>query len=171
MTLLVLFNFFWKYFNACKIIIFYEYIIINLTIFLLLDILVLPWTSFFFSMNIFIHTVWTAASVCPQSRLTLCNLMTVAHEAPHPWNSPGKNTVVLGRHFLLQGFFPTQELNLCLLCLLHCRQILYHWAIGEAQNGILSSLKKEGSSDSQHGWISRTLCSVRLASHNRTSTV
>ena len=131
MTLLVLFNFFWKYFNACKIIIFYEYIIINLTIFLLLDILVLPWTSFFFSMNIFIHTVWTAASVCPQSRLTLCNLMTVAHEAPHPWNSPGKNTVVLGRHFLLQGFFPTQELNLCLLCLLHCRQILYHWAIGE----------------------------------------
>ena len=48
MTLLVLFNFFWKYFNACKIIIFYEYIIINLTIFLLLDILVLPWTSFFF---------------------------------------------------------------------------------------------------------------------------
>ena len=33
-------------------------------------------------------------------------------------------------HFLLQGIFPTQELNLCLLCLLHCWQILYllsHW--------------------------------------------
>ena len=33
-------------------------------------------------------------------------------------------------HFLLQGIFPTQGLNLCLPCLLHFRQILYplcHW--------------------------------------------
>ena len=28
-------------------------------------------------------------------------------------------------HFLLQGSFLTQGLNLHLLCLLHCRQILY----------------------------------------------
>ena len=34
------------------------------------------------------------------------------------WNSPGKNTEV-GCHFLLQGIFLTQELNLPLLCLLH----------------------------------------------------
>ena len=27
--------------------------------------------------------------------------------------------------FLLQGIFPTQGLNPCLLCLLHCRRILY----------------------------------------------
>ena len=33
-------------------------------------------------------------------------------------NSPGKNTGV-GCHALLQGIFPTQGLNLCLLCLLH----------------------------------------------------
>ena len=46
---------------------------------------------------------------------------------PCPWNSPGKNTGV-GCHFLLQRFFPTQGLNLCLL--LH-RQVLYHWAIWE----------------------------------------
>ena len=39
-----------------------------------------------------------------------------------PWDSPGKNTGV-GCHFLLQGIFPTQELNLGLL---HCSQILYH---------------------------------------------
>ena len=39
-----------------------------------------------------------------------------------PWNSPGKNTGV-GCHFLLQGIFPTQGSNTCLL---HCRQILYH---------------------------------------------
>ena len=39
-----------------------------------------------------------------------------------PWNSPGKNSGV-GCHFLLQGIFLTQELNLGLL---HCRWILYH---------------------------------------------
>ena len=35
-----------------------------------------------------------------------------------PWGSPGKNTRV-GSHCLLQGIFPSQGLNLCLLCLLH----------------------------------------------------
>ena len=39
-----------------------------------------------------------------------------------PWDSPGKNTGV-GCHALLQGIFPTQRLNLCLLCLLH-------WQVG-----------------------------------------
>ena len=39
-----------------------------------------------------------------------------------PWSSPGKNTGV-GRHSLLQGIFLIQGSNLCLL---HCRQILYH---------------------------------------------
>ena len=42
-----------------------------------------------------------------------------------PGNFSGKNSEV-GCHFLLQGIFLTQGLNLCLLCLLHCRQILYH---------------------------------------------
>ena len=32
----------------------------------------------------------------------------------------------MGCHFLLQGIFPTQGSNPHLLCLLHCRQILYH---------------------------------------------
>ena len=45
-----------------------------------------------------------------------------------PWDFPGKNTG-MGCHFLLQGIFLTQELNLHLL---HCRQILYHWATEEA---------------------------------------
>ena len=39
-----------------------------------------------------------------------------------PWDSPGKNAGV-GCHAFLQGIFPTQELNLCLL---YCRRILYH---------------------------------------------
>ena len=38
-----------------------------------------------------------------------------------PWDSPDKNNGV-GCHFLLQGIFPIQELNLGLL---HCRQIVY----------------------------------------------
>ena len=46
-------------------------------------------------------------------------------------DSPGKNTGV-GCHTLLQGIFPTQELNLSLLHLLHCRRIVYRWATREA---------------------------------------
>ena len=45
-----------------------------------------------------------------------------------PWDSPGKDTIV-GTHFLLQGIFPTQGLNLSLP---GCRQIHYHWATREA---------------------------------------
>ena len=41
-----------------------------------------------------------------------------------PWDFPDKNTGV-GSHFLCQGIFLTQGLNLHLLCLLHRRQILY----------------------------------------------
>ena len=41
------------------------------------------------------------------------------HELCSPWNSPVQNTGV-GSLFLLQGSFPTQGLNLCLL----------HWAGG-----------------------------------------
>ena len=42
-----------------------------------------------------------------------------------PWDSSDKNAGV-GYHFLLQGIVPTQGLNLHLLCLLHCRWIIYH---------------------------------------------
>ena len=39
---------------------------------------------------------------------------TIAPRLPHPWDFPGKNTRAVC-HFLLQGIFPTQGLNLCLL--------------------------------------------------------
>ena len=39
-----------------------------------------------------------------------------------PWDSPGKNTG-MDYHAFLQGIFPTQGLNPCLLCLLH-------WQVG-----------------------------------------
>ena len=42
-------------------------------------------------------------------------------QAPPSWDSPGKNTGV-GSHALLQGVFPTQEVNPGLP---HCRQIRY----------------------------------------------
>ena len=54
-------------------------------------------------------THWVWCFVVPQ---------TVACQALCPWNFPGKNTGV-GCRFLLQGIFPTQRWNLCLLCLLH----------------------------------------------------
>ena len=43
------------------------------------------------------------------------------HGLYRPWNCLGQNTGV-GSHSLLQGIFPTQELDRGLL---HCRQILY----------------------------------------------
>ena len=39
-----------------------------------------------------------------------------------------------GFHFLLQGTFLTQGLNPCLLHLLHCKRLLYHWATREGQS-------------------------------------
>ena len=40
------------------------------------------------------------------------------------WDSPGKNTGV-GCHALLQWIFPTQGSHPSLLCLWHCKRILY----------------------------------------------
>ena len=47
------------------------------------------------------------------------------------WNLPGKNTGV-GYHFLLQGIFPTQGLNLCLL----------HWRVDSLPLSHLGSPRK-----------------------------
>ena len=52
------------------------------------------------------------------------------HRLCSPWNSPGHNTGVCSLS-LLQGIFPTQELNLGLL---HCRQILYQLSYEESNN-------------------------------------
>ena len=53
-----------------------------------------------------------------------------------PWDFPGKNTGV-GCPFLLLGIFPTQGSSLRLL---HCRKILYCWAIGEAQQEAIGNV-------------------------------
>ena len=49
----------------------------------------------------------------------------------------------MGSHALLHGIFSTQGSNLCLLWLLHCRRIIYHWATTQAQcNAIAYKLER-----------------------------
>ena len=55
-----------------------------------------------------------------------------------PWDSPGKNTAV-SCHLLFQ-IFPTQGSHWRLL---HCRQVLYHWAIREAPRSHMPQGKKK----------------------------
>ena len=63
--------------------------------------------------------------MCAQSCSTLCD--------PMDYSLPGSSVHRIFQArilewvtiFLLQGIFPTQGLNPCLLCLLHCRRILY----------------------------------------------
>ena len=45
--------------------------------------------------------MFAAAAKSLQSCQTLCDPTDGSHQAPHPWDSPGKNTGV-GCHFLLQ---------------------------------------------------------------------
>ena len=56
-------------------------------------------------------------------------VLPASPEARDPMGCSPPGSSVLGiiqrHHSLLQGIFLTQELNLHLLCLLHCKQILY----------------------------------------------
>ena len=52
-------------------------------------------------------------------------LWTMACQAPLSMGFFSSKNTGVGYYFLLQGIFPTQGLNPHLLCLLHCRQILY----------------------------------------------
>ena len=59
-----------------------------------------------------------------QSCLTVCD--------PMDCSSPGSSVhgilqARMGSHSFLQGIFPIQGLNPSLLCLLHCKQLLYRW--------------------------------------------
>ena len=65
-----------------------------------------------------------------------------------PWDFPGKNTGV-GSHSLLQGIFPTQGLNPCLL---HCRRSLY---LLSHQGSLMVSKggKLEGGRRAKLGWV------------------
>ena len=83
--------------------------------------------------------VWLHVFITNSTLLFSCSVMsdyfatpwTASHQAPLcPWDYPGKNTG-MDCHFLLQGILPTQGSNPHLLCLMHCRQILYCWVTGK----------------------------------------
>ena len=57
-----------------------------------------------------------AAAKSLQSCLTLCDPIDGSHQAPHPWDSPGKNTGV-GCHFLLQCMKVKSENEVAQSCL------------------------------------------------------
>ena len=63
---------------------------------------------------------WSVSHSVVSDCLQVCGLQPT--RLLHPWNSPGKTTGV-GGHFLLQGMFPTQGLNLG-LCM--AVKILYY---------------------------------------------
>ena len=71
--------------------------------------------------------LWQWAVLVAQSCPTLCDPTDYRTRLLCPRDSPGGNSGV-GCHFLLQGIFPTQGSNPCLL---HCRQILYHLSYRE----------------------------------------
>ena len=53
----------------------------------------------------------------------------------------------VGCHTLFQGIFLIQGLNTSLLCLLHCRQILYFWATREALFDSILTIKSQPHKD------------------------
>ena len=80
------------------------------------------------------HTVTGSSPACSVTSVVSDSLRPQPTGLLCPWEfwgsclpCPGKKTGV-GCHALLQRIFPTQGLNLSLL---HCRQILYHWAARE----------------------------------------
>ena len=76
----------------------------------------------------------------PESEKAAQSCPTLQPCGPYsPWHSPGQDTGV-GSLSLLQGIFPTQELNQALL---HCRQVLYNWAIREVLDFSFFLLKEE----------------------------
>ena len=101
------------------------------------------------------HTCMHAKSL--QSCSTLCNAMAEPTSLLCPWDSPGKNTGV-GYHALLQGIFPTQELNPHLLHRLHWQVGSLPLAPHEKPKHLCSSVLFSVSSlGQQHTWAGLTM--------------
>ena len=68
-----------------------------------------------------------------QSCLTLCDPMDYSPSGSSLSMGFSRQEYWSGFHSLLPGIFPTQRLNLSLLCLLFCRWILHHLSHQESQ--------------------------------------
>ena len=66
-----------------------------------------------------LHPIMAAAAKPFQSCPTLCDPIETAHQAPRPWDSPGKNTGV-GCHSLLQCMKVKSESEVAQSCLTLC---------------------------------------------------
>ena len=75
--------------------------------------------------NTFAKVKVLVTQLCP----TFCNPVDCRPPGSSPHEILQARILELGSHSLLQGIFPTQELNPGLL---HCRHILYVWATREA---------------------------------------
>ena len=113
-----------------------------------------PWFNKPFHESLRRAQVWEALDSLSVSQ-TVCALCLVIQPClslpPHglwpvrllcPRDFSGKNTGV-GCHSLLQEIFPTQGLNLHLLCLLHCRWILYPLSHQGSPSQTILVIKKE----------------------------
>ena len=102
----------------------------------------LPWLGSWLTL---VRLLWGHDSLVPFGGFPESQKVTQSCPAlrPHgpysPWHSPGQNSGV-GSLSLLQGIFPTQELKRGLL---HCRRILYNWAIREGPAFSFFLLKEE----------------------------
>ena len=77
------------------------------------------WVTFFFVVTSSLKVHAKSLQSCP----AICDPMDCSLPGSSVHGvSPGKNTRVVC-HFLLQGIFPTQGLNLRLLCLLHWQMV------------------------------------------------
>ena len=69
-------------------------------------------------MSLMSSALWVCVCECSVVSESFVTLWAVACQDPLSMDFPGKD-IGVGCHFLLQGIFPTQGSNPCLLCLLH----------------------------------------------------
>ena len=109
-----------------------------------------------------VHGYLNLAGLVAQSCLALCNPMDCGLPAPLSMGFP-RQEYWRGLPFPpLQGIFPTQGLNPRLWHLLHCRQILCHWATWEAPDTsitspILSCISKDVGRKEENMWVLKAI--------------
>ena len=123
------------------------------------------YTGSFFFLLLLISVTWShilhiGGVLLAKSCLTLATLTLEPTRFRCPWDFPGKNTGV-GCHFLLQGIFPTQELNPSLL---HNRRILYQLSYKGSPLYITGVDLSSSSNTHILGifWPSSLICSLHL---------